>query len=121
MFYADGKDKAGNRLLTSYGKRDQAERYRAGAKITDDCERFLVISDEGTALIKEEGELKLRSLLIRADTQEEVFEGNFVLYARIEGRWQPTKYRYPNYAAANQAMKTLVAIYDGIAVIEEKD
>lgn len=119
MFYADGKDKAGNRLLTSYGKRDQAERYRAGAAITDDQEQFLVISDEGTALIKQEGDLKLRSLMIKASNEEEVLEGNFVLYARIDGRWQPTKYRYPSYAAANQAMKTLIAIYDGIAVIEE--
>lgn len=120
MFYADGKDKAGNRLLTSYGKRDQAERYRAGAAITDDQEQFLVISDAGTALIKKDGELLLRSLMIKAQTdEEEVLEGNFVLYARIDGRWQPTKYRYPSYAAANQAMKTLIAIYDGIAVIEE--
>ena len=57
--------------------------------------------------------------MIKAQTNEEVFEGNFVLFARIDGRWQPTKYRYPNYAAANQAMKTLIAIYDGLAVIEE--
>ncbi len=119
MFYADGKDKSGNRLLTSYSKRDQAERYRAGAAITDDQIQYLVISDEGTALIKQEGKHLLRSLMIKAKTDEEVFEGNFVLFARIDGRWQPTKYRYPNYAAANQAMKTLIAIYDGLAVIEE--
>jgi len=46
--------------------------------------------------------------------------GNFVVYARINGAWEKTKFRYSTYAAANTAVKgALIQIYDACAVIEE--
>jgi hypothetical protein len=120
-FYGDGTDKSGNRLITSYGKRAQAEKYRAGAKISEGL-RFLQINEDGSAQIAQDGDLLLRTLIVAPAQDEQVFEGPFVVYAKIGGQWQKTKYRYKTYSAANTAVKgALVQIYGACAVIEETE
>lgn len=118
LFYADGDDKNGDRLITSYKKRDQAERYRAGAKITEG-ERFLVITEQGAGYVKDAGTLKLRTMLVRSEGTE-LAEGPFRVYARSGDTWVKTQFSYANYAAANTAVKgALIQLYDACAVIEE--
>lgn len=120
-FYADGKDKGGNRLITSYKKEEQATRYRAGATITE-ADKFLVIQEDGKAVIKAKGELLLRSLMVRPANEIVEMSGPFVIYGRTDGIWERTKFRYPNYAAANTAMKgSLIHTFDAVAVIEVSD
>jgi hypothetical protein len=119
-FYADGKNKAEDRLITSYGKQAQAEKYRPDAKITEG-ERFLNIAADGTGSIGNEGELLLRSLLVRKGTQAEM-TGPFVIYGRTNGKWSRTEFRYGTYAAANTAMKgALITMYEAVAVVETED
>jgi hypothetical protein len=117
-FYADGIDRNGNRLLTSYKKEDQAKRYRAGAKISSG-EKFLKIGDNGEAKLSNEGDLLVRTLMIRPETADDEMNGNFVVYARIDKHWQPTSFRYSTYAKANAAVKTaLINLYSACAIIE---
>lgn len=118
-FYADGTDRAGNRLLTSYKKEDQARRYRAGAEISRG-EKFLVMQEDGSAKLSSEGELLVRTLMVRPSTEADEMTGQFVVYARVNGKWGPTEFRYPTYAKANAAVKSaLINIYQACAVIEE--
>jgi hypothetical protein len=118
-FYADGVDKQGNRLLTSYGKQDQAKRYRPGATVTQG-EKFLDIQEDGSAKMSTEGELLLRTLMVRDSNEADEMTGRFVVYARINGRWQETQFRYPTYAKANAAVKSaLINLYPACAVVEE--
>lgn len=120
-FYADGTDRAGNRLLTSYGKEAQAAKYRAGATITEG-ERFLEISEDKSSAkmtVKDNG-LLVRTLMVRAKANGKM-EGSFSVYAKINGEWQKTPFRYKTYSMANSAVKSaLINIYDACAVIEEK-
>jgi hypothetical protein len=118
-FYADGVDRAGNRLLTSYKKEDQAKRYRAGAKISSG-EKFLTIQPDGTAkLSTEDNGLLVRTLMVSANSEAEEMQGNFVVWARINGEWQETQFRYTTYAKANAAVKSaLINLFPACAVIE---
>lgn len=121
-FYGDGTDKSGNRLITSYGKRAQVDKYRPGTKVTEGL-RYLKLNEDGTAQIANDGDLLLRTLIISpASMNEEKMEGRFVIYARIGGQWQKTNYRYTSYGAANTAAKgVLVQMYGACAVIEEDE
>ena len=115
-FYASGNDKDGNLLITSYKKRDQAEKYRKGADIAEGL-RYLD-TDRSTVTVKDTG-LVLRTLIARKE-QSEKMEGNFVVWARLNGEWFQTEFRYGTYAAANTAVKgALIQIYDACAVIED--
>lgn len=117
-FYADGNDKAGNRLVTSYKKESQAKQYRKGATYTQG-EKFLQIQEDGTAKLANEGDLLLRTLMVRADSGDEEMTGNFVVYARVNGQWQETDFRYKTYATANAAVKSaLINLYSACAIIE---
>lgn len=118
-FYADGRDKAGNRLITSYKKEEQAKRYRAGATISEG-EKHLNIREDGTASLGTEGNMLVRTLMLRPEGQSDAdMNGNFVVYARTNGKWAPTEFRYSTYAKANSAVKSaLINLYEGCAVIE---
>jgi hypothetical protein len=117
-FYADGLDKKGNRLITSYKKKDQADRYRAGAKISEG-RKFLEIFDGGAKLTAQDNGLLVRTLMTSSDVP--VMEGPFVVYAKINGEWRETEFRYSNYAAANAAVKSaLINLYGNCAVIEQE-
>lgn len=118
-FYADGNDRQGNRLLTSYGKADQAKRYRPGANYSQG-EKFLQLLENGNAkLSAEDNGLLCRTLMVRAATEEDNMNGRFVVFAKVNGRWQETEFRYPNYAKANAAVKSaLINLYPACAVIE---
>lgn len=120
-FYADGNDRSGNRLITSYGKADQAKRYRAGADITQG-EKFLNIQDNGSAKISASDDgrgLLVRTLMVNANPESADMSGRFVVYAKINGQWQPTEFRYSTYAKANAAVKSaLINLYPACAVIE---
>lgn len=118
FYYATGKDRAGNTLVTSYAKPEQAARYRAGARIEHGL-RYLKISEDGTAKLEPEGEKLVRTLMIRPE-DETPSEGRFVVWARMNGRWQETNFRYKTYAIANSAVKTaLISLFPACAVIEE--
>jgi hypothetical protein len=115
-FYATGEDKAGNLLITSYKQEAQAKKYRAGADIVEGY-RYLDI-DRSTVTAKFTGHL-LRTLIARKDAAAKM-EGNFVVWARLNGEWFQTEFRYGTYAAANTAVKgALIQLYDACAVIEE--
>jgi hypothetical protein len=115
-FYATGDDKAGNLLITSYKKEDQAKKYRAGADIVEGL-RYL--DTELSKITAYDTGLVLRTLIAKRDAAEEM-TGNFVVYARINGEWEKTQFRYSTYAAANTSVKgALIQIYDACAVIEE--
>jgi hypothetical protein len=115
-FYASGDDKTGNLLITSYKKEDQAKKYRAGCDIAEGLRYLDIQTSKVTA--KDTG-LLLRTLIARKD-KSETMEGNFVVWARIEGAWAQTAFRYGTYAAANTAVKgALIQLYDACAVIEE--
>jgi len=117
-FYATGKDKADNMLITSYKKRDQAVKYRPGADIVEGL-RYLKIAEDGSAVLGKEGELLVRTMMARESTQE-VMTGPFVVYVKIAGEWEKTDFRYETYGAANTAVKgALINIYDACAVIED--
>ncbi len=116
-FYATGDDKAGNLLITSYKKEEQARKYRADSEIVEGLRYLDTESSKVTA--KDTG-LLLRTLISRRDVQDQQLTGNFVVYARINGEWEKTQFRYGTYAAGNQAMKgALIQIYDAVALIEE--
>lgn len=116
--YASGPDKVGNTLITSYKKKEQADKYRPGATYFTGF-KYLNISEDGQAVVSNEGELLLRTMLSRKDVGEPM-EGNFVVYAKINGKWQKTDFRYTSYASANTAVKgALIQIYDACAVVEE--
>lgn len=119
-FYADGLDKAGNRLLTSYGKQAQAQKYRAGATISEG-EKFLEIMEDGSAkLTSADNGLLCRTLMVRPAGSEDEMSGNFVVWARVNGNWQETSFRYSTYAKANAAVKSaLINLYPACAVIQE--
>jgi hypothetical protein len=123
-FYADGTDKSGNRLLTSYGKEAQARKYRADAKITQG-ERFLAIAEDGTAKLSTSNDgkgLLVRTLMINSNPDADNSGGKFVVWARIDGKWEPTNFRYSTYAKANAAVKSaLINLYPACAVIESSD
>ena len=115
-FYAIGDDKAGNTLLTSYKKEDQAKKYRDGC---DFSEGLKYLDVEGSKVTSTDTGLLVRTLIARKSAQE-AMEGNFVVYAKINGVWEKTDFRYGTYAAANTAVKgALINIYDACAVIEE--
>jgi hypothetical protein len=115
-FYATGEDKAGNLLITSYKKEDQAKKYRAGSDIVEGL-RYL--DKEASKVTSVDTGLLLRTLIAKKDAAEEM-SGNFVVYARINGEWEKTQFRYSTYAAANTAVKgALIQIYDACAVIED--
>lgn len=118
-FYADGTDKAGNRLMTSYKREAQARKYRADAKITQG-EKFLQIQEDGSAKIGSTGDLLVRTLMVRPSGADEEMSGDFVVYARINGKWQPTEFRYKTYATANAAVKSaLINLYSACAIVED--
>jgi hypothetical protein len=117
-FYATGDDKAGNLLITSYKKEDQAKKYRASCDIFEGQKYLDVVESKVTG--KYTG-LLLRTLIAKRDAAEEM-TGNFVVYARVNGEWTKTQFRYGTYSAANTAVKgALIQIYDACAVIEEDD
>lgn len=121
-FYADGPDKAGNRLLTSYKKEDQARRYRAGSKISQG-EKFLAIQEDGGAKLSSQDDgnsLLVRTLMVRPDgASSDEMTGNFVVFARINNKWEQTQFRFKNYASANAAVKSaLIQLYSACAVVE---
>ncbi len=117
-FYATGDDKAGNLLITSYKKEDQAKKYRAGCEIVEGL-KYLDI-DRSIVTAKNTGIL-LRTLIARKDAATKM-EGNFVVWARLNGEWFQTEFRYGTYAQGNQAVKgALIQLYDACAVIEEDD
>jgi len=116
-FYATGDDKVGNLLITSYKKEEQAKKYRGGSEIVEGL-RYL--DTEKSKVTTADTGLLLRTLIARRDVQDQQMAGNFVVYARINGAWEKTKFRYSTYAAANTAVKgALIQIYDACAVIEE--
>lgn len=113
--YAEAEDKAGNTLITSYKKEEQAKKYRPGALYSEG----LLYLDLETGDLLPEGELLVRTVLTRKTAQEEM-TGDFVVYAKVNDQWQRTQFRYSTYAAANTAVKgALINIYDACAVIEE--
>lgn len=123
-FYADGIDKSGNRLLTSYSKADQAKRYRAGADITQG-EKYLNLLDNGNAKISatDDGKgLLLRTLMINSNPENEEMKGRFVVFAKVNGNWEETNFRYSTYAKANAAVKSaLINLYAACAVVEREE
>ena len=119
-FYADGTDKQGNRLLTSYGKAEQAKRYRADAQISQG-EKFLCIQENGAKIsATDDGNgLLVRTLMVNSNPEPDNMTGRFVVFAKINGQWQPTNFRYSTYAKANSAVKSaLINLYPACAVIE---
>lgn len=121
-FYADGVDRSGNRLITSYGKADQAKRYRPGAQVSQG-EKYLTLYEDGTAkLTTIPNNLLCRTLMVRSNPDAEEMSGRFVVWAKVNGRWQETDFRYPTYAKANAAVKSaLINLYAACAVIETED
>ena len=118
FFYATGDDKAGNLLITSYKKEDQANKYRAGCEI---IEGLKYLDTQASKVTGKDTGLLLRTLIAKRDAADEM-TGNFVVYARINGEWEKTQFRYGTYSAANTAVKgALIQIYDACAVIEEDD
>lgn len=118
-FYATGDDKVGNLLITSYKKEDQANKYRAGCEVFEGLKYLDVVESKVTG--KDTG-LLLRTLIAKQRDAADEMTGNFVVYARINGEWEKTQFRYGTYAAANTAVKgALIQIYDACAVIEEDD
>jgi hypothetical protein len=117
-FYATGDDKAGNLLITSYKKEDQAKKYRAGCEVFEGLKYLDVVESKVTGNYTG---LLLRTLIAKRDASEKM-AGNFVIYARINGEWFQTEFRYGTYSAANTAVKgALIQLYDACAVIEEDD
>lgn len=117
-FYATGDDKAGNMLITSYKKEDQAKKYRAGCEVFEGLKYLDIVESKVTGNYTG---LLLRTLIARKNASGKM-EGNFVVYARINGEWEKTQFRYGTYAAANTSVKgALIQIYDACAVIEEDD
>lgn len=117
-FYADGVDRQGNRLITSYSKADQAKRYRQGATVTQG-EKFLEITEGGARLSTEDNGLLVRTLMINSNPEQEEMSGRFVVWAKQNGEWGETQFRYSTYAKANAAVKSaLINLYPACAVIE---
>jgi hypothetical protein len=120
-FYADGLDRSGNRLVTSYDKEAKAQKYRAGANITQG-EKFLNIREDGGAKLSatDDGQgLLVRTLMISSNPSAEAMTGRFQIYAKINNKWEPTNFRYSSYANANAAVKSaLINLYPACAVIE---
>lgn len=117
-FYATGDDKDGNLLITSYKKAEQAKKYRAGADIVEGLRYLDTDSSKVTSV---NTGLILRTLIAKKGVSESM-EGNFIVWARLNGEWFKTEFRYTTYAAANTAVKgALIQLYDACAVIEEND
>lgn len=117
-FYAAGEDKDGNMLITSYKKQDQAEKYRKGATFSEGL-RYLD-TDRSTVTAMDTG-LLLRTIIARKDAGGKM-EGDFIVWARLNGEWFQTEFRYSTYAAANTAVKgALIQLYDACAVIENDE
>jgi hypothetical protein len=114
-FYATGDDKTGNTLITSYKQEAQATKYRPGAQIVEGL-RYLDLS---TGVLGKVGDVLVRTIISRKSAQEEL-RGDFVVYAKANGAWFETQFRYETYAAANAAVKgALIMMYDACAVIED--
>jgi hypothetical protein len=119
FYYADGHDKEGNRLITSYSKKDQAEKYRKDATIQGGTK---YLDKETSKLTNEDTGLLVRTLMVRGKDTTQEMSGRFVVHARINGEWDETKFRFSTYAAANQAVKgALIAIYEALVVVEEPE
>ena len=115
-FYAMGDDKAGNTLVTSYKKEEQAKKYRAGATIQEGLK--YLDTEKGTLTNNDTG-LLCRTIIKRGG-EAETFEGPFVIYAKSGGEWIKTQFRYETYGAANTAVKgALIQLYEACAVVEE--
>ena len=116
-YYADGRDKSNNRLITSYKDRSQAEKYRKDSNIQGglkylDTENSVLTNDSS-------GGLLVRTLMV--SEKKQVLEGDFVIYARNNGVWEKTQFRYTNYALGNQAIKSaLINLYEAVALVEER-
>ena len=114
-YYADGRDKSNNRLITSYKDRSQAEKYRKDSNIQGGLK---YLDTERSVLTNEPNDLLVRTLMVSETKQK--LEGDFVIYARTDGKWEKTKFHYDTYANANQAVKgVFINIYDACAVIEQ--
>lgn len=119
FYYADGKDKSGNTLITSYKKEDQARKYRAGASIQYG-QRFFSVDADGTGIMSPKGDMLLRTMMVRGEETVEN-EGPFHIWAKSSGVWVDTGFRRKTYAAANTMVKSaLIEIYEACAVIEEE-
>ena len=115
-YYADGRDKSNNRLITSYKDRSQAEKYRKDSNIQGGLK---YLDTERSVLTNEPNDLLVRTLMVSEHKQK--LGGDFVIYARTDGKWEKTKFRYTNYALGNQVIKSaLINLYEAVALVEER-
>lgn len=123
-YYADRQDKAGRRLITSYGKEAQARKYGGANARVDSKQRRMVLREDGTASMSTTGTdgLLLRTFMSNPNRTPSADEGGkFVVYGKIGDKWERTSFSYKTYATANSAVKSaLINMYDACAIVEDE-
>lgn len=121
LFYANRIDKDGNQLLTSYANEKSADKYGgAGAQRTNGILRASFTDGKLSVNETNKGPI-VRSLLKNHGQAVSMASGNFVMWAKQNGEWSETTYRFDSYGAANTLMKAMINIYEALMIIDDND
>jgi hypothetical protein len=122
LYYATKIDKSGNKLTASYLTEKNREKYNKGASF-EDTVLYADISEEGRLAIVEKNSQEgfiLRGILVNNSPYElDGHGGDFVLYARTNGKWVRTPFTFPTYSAANTAMKSMIPQFEALLIRDE--
>jgi len=121
-FYANRTDKNGNTLVTSYGNLKSAEKYGGAdadisdtllhAQFSDDFSRLALVADDNGGKNP-----VARSYMKNVNPPQDV-HGKYVIWGKSGGVWSKTPFACSSYGAANTLMKSLLAAYESLVVVE---
>jgi len=120
LYYATRVDRNGYKLTTSYTSQKSADKYggagssrQVGILYADIKPTKLTVSEEVDGPV-------FRSLMLNPNPVEGS-SGEYVLYGKRDGRWDKTAFSANSYGAANTLMKSLIGMFQAIAIVQEND
>lgn len=121
-FYATRYNKDGGKITTSYNTLVNAKKYGGTDPKINEGIFEAKLEDGKLAFVQNpEATIVMRSVLENAKPNEQESGGRFVLFGYNGNIWEQTPFSAANYSAANVLMKSMIAGYHKLAVVEFMD
>lgn len=121
IFYCTKIDKNGNTLTSSYTSKKGADKYGVGCNVEETVLRA-DFTDSKILSIRTKNEHfdgpVIRGILKNSNPPSGVEQGRYVIWGKQNGTWTQTVFHFPSYSAANTAMKSMIAEYEVMAILD---
>lgn len=127
IYYATKLDKNRNKLTVGYLTSKNRERYAKDASYQDTVIYADFNADGKLALFDVANHSEVRGHVLRGmivnngALASDTSGGSFVLYGKLNDRWERTVFSFADFSAANSAMKSMVEQYQAMLIRDESD